>query len=63
MPRGSSENLAILERRKTVATSWLRGFLQWEIARDLSVSLRTVSADINAVKTVYFPGSGQAGPD
>ena len=45
----ANETLKILERRKQVQEMWLRGRLQWEIARDLAVSRRTVVRDLEVI--------------
>ena len=47
--RPATEALKILERRKSVLDMWMRGCLQWQIARDLDISRRTVCRDLEAI--------------
>jgi hypothetical protein len=49
MSHPATEALKILERRKSVQDLWLRGKMQWEIARDVNVSRRTVCRDLATI--------------
>ena len=49
MSHPSTEPLKILERRKSVQDKWIGGLMQWEIARDLGISRRTVCRDLDAI--------------
>lgn len=46
--------MIVLERRKTVATHYLRGMSQWEIAREVGVTQSTVSEDLKAVRSEWL---------
>lgn len=48
--RNEHEELAILERRKSVAYHYVRGRTQWEIARQLEVDRSTISRDLEAIR-------------
>jgi len=55
MPRHTpQERLAILDRRKNVATRYLRGQTQWEIARAFEVTQQTISLDLKAIQAEWL---------
>lgn len=55
MPRHPpEEKLAILERRRNVARRYLRGELQWEIAKAFEVDQGTISRDIKAIQEEWL---------
>ena len=49
MPPSRAKKLAVLERRKNVAQRYLRGQLQWEIARAFEVDRSIISDDLKWV--------------
>jgi hypothetical protein len=58
MPKpDKSRQLAILERRKTVAEQYLRGVTQWAIARKLGVSQPTIAADLKEIRADWLSSS------
>lgn len=54
MPRPRNEYLAIQERRRNVARRYLRGELQWEIARAFEVGEATVCRDLKAIHAEWL---------
>jgi hypothetical protein len=52
--RNSQERLRILERRRRVASLYLRGVCQWEIGRQLGVTQQCVAKDIAALETEWL---------
>lgn len=51
------DDLATLERRRNVATRYLRGQTQWEIARAFEISQATVSKDLKAIQREWLAES------
>lgn len=49
-----SSEFAILERRKTVASRYLHGTAQWEIAKQLNVNQSVVSDDLDYIRKEWL---------
>lgn len=49
MPHPGQNKFALLERRRNVARRYLRGELQWQIARAFEVDQSTISRDLEAI--------------
>ncbi|HEY7157935.1 MAG TPA: hypothetical protein VH575_28515 [Gemmataceae bacterium] len=52
--RNSQERLRILQRRRRVASMYLRGLSQWEIGRQLGVSQQCIAKDVAALEKEWL---------
>jgi len=52
--RNAQERFRILERRRRVASMYLRGLGQWEIGRQLNVSQQCIAKDIQALEKEWL---------
>jgi hypothetical protein len=52
--RNSQERLRILQRRRRVASMYLRGLSQWEIGRQLGVSQQCIAKDVQALEKEWL---------
>jgi hypothetical protein len=52
--RNSRERFKILERRRRVASLYLRGLSQWEIGRQLDVTQQCIAKDIHALEKEWL---------
>jgi hypothetical protein len=52
--RNSQERFRILERRRRVASLYLRGISQWEIGRQLGVTQQCVAKDVRALEKEWL---------
>ena len=59
MRGGPHERIAILQRRKTVASRYLHGEPQWQIANSLEVTQQTVSLDLKAIRAEWLADAKQ----
>lgn len=59
MPPPGNDDLIRLERRKQVASFYLRGMSQWEIARELGCVQGTVSKDLAAIRKEWLASCGR----
>jgi hypothetical protein len=57
--RTSPEETAIQERRRTVASLYLRNSTQWEIARKVGCDQKTVSRDLAALRVEWKASAAQ----
>ena len=52
--RNTQERLRILERRRRVASLYLRGLRQWEIGRQLGVTQQCIARDVAALENEWL---------
>lgn len=52
--RNSQERFRILERRRRVASLYLRGLSQWEIGRQLGVTQQCIAKDVHALEKEWL---------
>src|SRR6516225_3085276 len=52
--RNPQERLRILQRRRRVASLYLRGLSQWEIGRQLGVTQQCIAKDIQALEKEWL---------
>jgi hypothetical protein len=52
--RNAQERFRILERRRRVASQYLRGISQWEIGRQLGVTQQCIAKDIRALEKEWL---------
>jgi hypothetical protein len=52
--RNSQERFRILERRRRVASLYLRGISQWEIGRQLGVTQQCIAKDVRALEKEWL---------